>query len=302
MNRRSKHICILLFFSFFYSISYSQVTVKAMVDRTTILVGEPIKVNLEAVVAPGTRISWFNTDTIPHFEFIERGTIDSTQDINGKVYRQQLTITSYDSGYWLLPAFILQSGKKKFRTDTFSINVTYSPADPRQDYHDIKEILEIKKPFDERLYWIIGGIVLILAALIYYFFKKRKKVAPVAIQPVSKLTPYEEAMQALEELRKESPIEPLMVKQYVSRLNDILRQYMRRKYNLSTLEKTNEELIIQLRKTRLENDDFSRLAQALRMSDFVKFAKYVPSINEREEIFNMVKTSINKLEELKKEQ
>lgn len=275
-----------------------QPVVKAGVDRTTILIGEPIKLSLEATIPTGTIFQWFNADSIPHFEIVEKGSIDSSKDINYKIYKQQFTITSFDSGSWKIPSFVLQAGKKKFKTDTIAINVTYSPSDTAKGYHDIKDIIAVKNPANPYIPWIIGAAALLAVLGIIYFLRKEKAAPPKPKEPVSKLSPFEEAMQSLDELKKQQLAQSGQVKQYYTRLNDILRWYVFRKFKISSLEKTNEELILQLRELRLGNQEYTTLVQALRMADFVKFAKYTPSQAEQEETFITIKNSITKLEAL----
>ncbi|HYC27739.1 MAG TPA: hypothetical protein VEB42_02970, partial [Chitinophagaceae bacterium] len=267
--------------------------VKAGVDKTTILIGEQLKLNLEATVPAGTSFTWFRTDTIPHFDIVDKGKPDTSADAGNNIYRQQIIITSFDSGSWTIPAFVLQSGKKKFKTDTLSINVTYSPDDTTKSYHDIKDIMAVENPGNPYIPWIIAAVtVLALAGILYFLMKKKKAPPKPAEKPVSKLSPFEEAMQSLNEVRKED----LQVKQYYTRLNDILRWYVYRKFGFASLEKTNDELVMQLRQTRLSHPDYTTLAQALRMADFVKFAKYTPSPEEQEETFQVIKNSISRLE------
>lgn len=274
----------------------AQVRVKASVDRTTILIGEPIKLNLEAWVPGGTSFKWFNTDTIPHFEIVDPGKQDSARELNENVYRQQLIITSFDSGSWTIPAFVLQAGKKRLKTDTFSIAVTYSPDDTTKGYHDIKDILAVKNPSNPYIPWIIAAVTVLALLGIIYFLRKKKKPVIKPAAPVSKLTPMEEAMQSLNELKKEDLPRKGQAKQYYTRLNDILRWYVFRKFSISSLEKTNDELVMQLKQTRLSHPDYTTLAQALRMADFVKFAKYTPSVEDQEQTFDEIKNSISKLE------
>src|SRR3984893_8725471 len=225
MIRHRLHIIFLSLFLFYYFETFPQTRIKSAVDRTTILVGEPIKFTLEATVPAGSSINWFKTDTIPHFEFLQRGPIDSAQEANVKTYRQQFTITSFDSGYWSIPAFRLQAGKQKLKTDTIAINVTYSPADPNRDYHDIKDIVEVKKPPVNYLYWILWALTLLVAAAAVHYFLKRKKPQKPVQEAVSRLSPFEEAMQSMEELSKQQPGDGTQVKNYFTRLNDILRIY-----------------------------------------------------------------------------
>jgi len=300
MHCRTRNIIVLtlcmLMHVALHAQQQQQVNVKATVDRTTILIGEPIKLNLEATVPTGTSFTWFKTDTIPHFDIIEASSTDSSKDVDLKTYKQQLIITSFDSGYWTIPAFVLQSGKKRFRTDTLAINVTYSPDDTTKSYHDIKDILAVRKPRIPYWYWIAGGVVLLAIAVALYFVLRKKPPAKPVQKPVSKLSPYQEAMESMEALRKEGFPQKNETKQYYTRLNDILRHYVSRKLGISSLEKTNDELVMQLRQTKLSKDDYTLLAQLLRMADFVKFAKYVPSVAEQEETWHSFKNSIGKLE------
>ena len=85
---------------------------------------------------------------------------------------------------------------------------------------------------------------------------------------------------------------------YYTKLNDILRLFVLRKLQMSSLEKTNEELIIQLRYLNISQNLFSRLSSALRMSDFVKFAKYLPDRISNEQNFDIIESSVNLLNEM----
>jgi len=277
----------------------SQVRASAAADRTTILVGEAINLKIEAVIPFDKTVKWPVIDTIPHFEIVSKTELDSSKDAMYKILRQQLIITSYDSGYWAIPSYTLQLGKQRLKTDTIAINVTYSPADPNQPYHDIKEIIPVEKPANYLLYWILGAIT-ILFAVGAYFYLRKKKPKPKPEEKVSKLSPYEEAMEALKELSKQSPVDQPSIKNYFTKLNDILRVYLKRRFSYSTLEKTNEEVILQLRNSKLKGEEFTRLAQALRMNDFIKFAKYTPTEVEKTEVFNQISQSIKSLEELNK--
>ena len=299
MIRNRIHIILLFLFWFYSTGVIAQAKAKSIVDRTTILVGEPINLKMEATVPATGNIKWFTIDTIPHFEIVSRGNIDSVNEAAFKTYKQQLIITSYDSGYWSIPSFTVQAGKLKLKTDTIAINVTYSPADPNQPYHDIKDIIAVKKPPANYLYWVLGAITLLFVIGAYFYLRKKKPIAQ-AEQKVSKLSPYDEAMQALDELTKQQPLDQPDIKNYFTRLNDVFRVYLKRRFNYSTLEKTNEELILQLRKSKLQGEEFTRLAQSLRMNDFIKFAKYLPSEGEKKEVFNEIKQSIKRLEELNK--
>jgi len=61
---------------------------------------------------------------------------------------------------------------------------------------------------------------------------------------------------------------------------------------LITMEKTSEEMIHSLSDLNMNRDDFTNIAAALRMGDFVKFAKYVPGPYENDHNLEIVRSAI----------
>ena len=272
-----------------------QVVARASVNRDQILIGEPIKLTFEVRIPLGQSYSWFSLDSIPHFDIIDKGKTDSTDNIDGKQFHQELTLTSFDSGTVVMAPFILQVNGKSYATDSIPVEVSYAPLDISKDYRDIKEIEEVPKPkWMSWIPWILGIFTVLAIGVIIYLLRKPKKAPPVVQPAQPKLGPYEEALQALEELRKLG-LQNGEVKIYYSRLNDILRVFMFRKLKVATLEKTNEELIVQLRQTPMDKESFNQLVHALQIADFVKFAKYQPDEKDNEKNFTVIETAIKTL-------
>jgi hypothetical protein len=145
---------------------------------------------------------------------VSAGAVDSVEQAGFKTYHQEIILTSYDSGYWSIPSFKFQAAKIKLKTDTVAINVTYSPADPNQPYHDIKDIIAVEPPPRNYIYWILGAVTLIFAVAAYFYLRKKKpKLVPE--EKISKLSPYEEAMQSLDELSRQRPSDPVEVKNHL---------------------------------------------------------------------------------------
>ncbi|OQP58616.1 BatD family protein [Niastella populi] len=272
-----------------------QVLAKASVNRDEILIGEPIKLTFEVRIPMGRSVTWFNLDSIPSFEFIEKGKVDTADNIDGKQYHQELTITSFDSGTVIIPPMTIQVDGKDYATDSIPVEVSYAQLDMSKDYRDIKEIVEVPKPAWMALIpWILGVVTLLAAGVIVYLLRKPKQPvqAPQPVQP--QLSPYEEALQALEDLRKQG-LQNGEVKTYYSRLNDILRVFMFKKLKIATLEKTNEELITQLRQVPMDRESFNQLVRALQVADFVKFARYQPDATDNENNFAVIQSAIKTL-------
>ncbi|HEY4147620.1 MAG TPA: hypothetical protein VGM41_01760, partial [Chitinophagaceae bacterium] len=229
MKRRMPHITSCLFFLLLSFVSFSQtVTVKAAINRNKILIGEPIELKLEATVPTGTDISWFPLDSMTHFEFIEKGKIDTIGTADGRTFRQTLLITSFDSGRWVVPSLPLVSGNKAYLTDSIPVSVAYSNFNPQQDYHDIKDILDVPNPNTGYIDWVLVGLIVLSAAAIVYFLQKQVQVPLQVIvkKAEPKLPPLQEALQSLEELEKRGWAKNGEVKAFHTQLNDIFRRYL----------------------------------------------------------------------------
>lgn len=285
----------LVFVVVLHSFSNAQVYVKVSVDKNAIVIGEPIALTLEAYIPLGQQITWFPLDTMPHFEFLKKSKSDTVESIEGKKITQLLTITSFDSGRWEIPQLELKVSKQSYYTDTLMIDVGFTPFDRDADYRDIKDIIEVNNPDTKYIPWVIAAVILISVAIVIYFLRKRKQVETVKKKDQPNLSPYDEAMLALAELRKKGMPQNGQVKWYYTELNDILRIFVFRKLNIATMEKTNEELILQLRQLNLSKESFSELAQALRMSDYVKFAKYHPGSEDNERNYQVIQSAITTL-------
>jgi BatD DUF11 like domain len=277
-----------------HSILNAQVYVKASVDKNNIVIGQPIALTLEAYIPLGQKITWFPLDTIPHFEFLKKPLTDTVESIEGKKITQIITLTSFDSGQWEIPMLELKVSKQSYYTDTIMIDVGFTPFDREADYRDIKDILEVEHPGTKYIPWVIAAAILLSLGIIVYLLRKRKPAITGKI-PVPKLSPFDEAMRALAELRKKGLPQNGQVKWYYTELNDILRVFVSRQLNIATMERTNEELILQLRQLNLSKDSFTQLAQALRMSDYVKFAKYQPGNADNEKNYQVIHSTIQTL-------
>jgi hypothetical protein len=276
-------------------LSDAQVLARATLDRDSILIGEPLKLSLDLRAPLGQPIDWFALDTIPHFEFIEKGKVDTSDDIDGKAVQQVITLTSFDSGNWVIPPLPVTIAGRTYFTDSIPIKVAWAPFNPEEEYHDIKSITEVGDPAWARFVpWLIALFTILAGAGLWYFLRPKKKEVVVETY-VSPLTPYEEALQALQELRGKRYVQNGQVKIYYSRLNDILRVFVLRKLKIASLEKTNDELIAQLRQLQMDNNTFQQLATALRMADYVKFAKYQPDAEDNEKNLVIIQTAITSL-------
>src|SRR5579875_2349648 len=118
-----KNRFFLLLFLIFFQNSFAQ-TVASIPDKKNILIGEQLHLQLFAEFKNGQHISWFHIDSIPHFEILDKSTIDTLHNENSTTLKQVFTIITWDSGQVKIPPFSLLKSK----TDPIVINVTYSPS------------------------------------------------------------------------------------------------------------------------------------------------------------------------------
>lgn len=271
------------------AMSQGAISVKATVDKQKIVIGEPIELKLEADVPENELIRFFTIDTIPHFEFLSKEKIDTANTSSGTRLSQSMRITSFDSGQWVIPAFYLADSTA---TDSVVVDVGFSPFDPNQPYHDIKDVIDVsvEQPQKQWWWWAAGGGVVLLVLLLYLLLRKKK---PVQVKAAAPVDPFAEAMRELDALQKEKPDG----KQYYSALVNIFRQYVLKRKGIHSLQKTTDDLVLQLKGLSLNKDSFDQLSQALRLSDFVKFAKYIPSAEDDRQAFDTIKRSIQEIEQ-----
>lgn len=280
---------IALFLSGFLA-AQSKTVVKASVDRSQILIGERIQLTLEADIPETQPIRFFQMDSIPHFEFVSLGKIDTSNTGSGTLLSQVIQITSFDSGHWVIP--VLSLGET-VSTDSIPVDVGFSPFDPQQPYHDVKDILEVNPPKEEKsnkLWWYIGGGVLLILLLILLLRKPKKPVVKPVQPPAD---PYKQALEQLERLRREK----LTPKAYYSGLTDVFRVYVEKRKGVHSLQQTTGDLVMQLRSIGMEEGIFKQLSDILQLSDFVKFAKYETSPTDDTRAFETIKKSIEHIEQ-----
>jgi hypothetical protein len=300
-------VVMMICFSFCVQNIFAQTpSVRTIIDKTDILIGEQIQYKVTATIPAGIfKVHWFTVpDSVAHFEVVDRSKIDSSSDNNNTVLEQTITLTSFDSGKWNTPAFAINiepvnnSKAVNLFTDSIAVNVGYAPADTTNQLRDIKTIMEVKVE-DYFWYYVGGGILLLLLLLIllWRYFKKRKKTPDLVFS--GKQSPYDEAMQALEKLKGLNLQNAEEAKQYHIKLAEIFKWYISRKQRTSIMNKTTGDVLVHLADNNLSKEIITDAATALRCGDAVKFAKFLPAAIESEECFEKVKGTINFIQQSK---
>ncbi|MEO7524281.1 MAG: hypothetical protein ABIT58_09315 [Ferruginibacter sp.] len=302
IKNRIYHIFLFIIFCADRNCAAAQ-TVEIKTDKNQILIGERIHYDLQITLpSEGYSIKFGIPDSLPHFETIENGNFDTISTNGATELRRKFVFTSFDSGSWYIPAMPvtlqINNEPKKFMTDSVLINVGYSPADSTGTLRDIKPIMEMKIK-DYFWLYVIGAILtlIIIGFLIYNYYKNRaSKPLPVLH---SALSPYQEAMKELEVISKYELANGAQTKEYHTQLGSIFKRYFSRIVGNNFLNKTTGELLLQMNQQEVSSGVITSMAQILRIADAVKFAKYIPAVQESELSHAELKLAIDGIEKNK---
>lgn len=240
-------------------------------DKQAILIGEPIRLTLTVRSTPGHPLFVVVPDSLPHFEVVSRGKIDTVSDKELLQLQQVVVLTSFDSGHWVIPAFDLPG--TDIVTDSLAVDVGFLPMKPQDQIRDIKDIIPVQVSIPWLLVAISAVILAVLVVLLVRSFRTRKAKTQTA-GAIPPDPPYEEALKALDALV--IPVASADIKPYYTGLDGILKRYLSRAYGWKTSQFTTSDLLIHLQDTVTDRGERSAIAETLRLEDAVKFARFFP--------------------------
>ncbi|GHT79395.1 hypothetical protein FACS189464_4160 [Bacteroidia bacterium] len=279
---------------FVTGVKAQSIQVNAQLDTSTILIGDQIKLLIELEKRNTVRVQFpqWSNELSPHIEIVSVSKLDSVK-ISEELtrYRQELIVTSFDSGQHEVSAirFPYTDGERSdtMRTTSLFLDVLVMPTDSLTDIADIKPIYQLPIGWADILPWlaIIGAVLLGLAIIAFavYVIVRKRQHRPVFGAPKPAEPPHITALRELDKLRNEKLWQQDRIKEYYTRLSDIVRIYIEGRFAVAAMEMTSEEILAGLKKSGFEDNNLvHRLRQMFSLSDLVKFAKTTPLPNENE--------------------
>lgn len=287
MSRPLKYLYLLLACCTLQQLQ-AQVLIKALPDKSHILIGEPLQLTIEVRMPLGSNYQFAMPDSLFHWEYLKKDSLAKQETIDAKQLRQVFVITSYDSGYQQIPRISIKVGGKLYYSDTTGVRVDYAPMDPNADYRDIKPIEEAAAgTIDKKVFWLAGVGAIALIGLLIWLLRRKKVLSTPVEQP--RVDSWEGYLAELEETRSAYQQGKIPVKSYYSRLETTYRHFLEWKKSWKVMEKTNRELLIQSRVLEMPEPMYQALTAALQTGDFVKFAKYQPAPEECEHYYTVLR-------------
>ncbi|HNP21201.1 MAG TPA: hypothetical protein PKM63_00805 [Panacibacter sp.] len=275
--------------------------ITATTDRNKILIGEQVELVVKAEelnARTSTLQSWFSiTDSTGHIQVLKRDAID-TVELNGfTTYIQKITLTSFDSGRWVLPPVTLSLEDKAshntivISSDSIVLNVIPVDVTGLNNYHDIKDIETVEVQPNYTLYAAIVLSVAGLIVLTWLIFRQKKKT-PQLSQPRYAETALAAALKKLRELEAGQLAEKGKAKLYYTGLTNICRDYFLEQLQIYSAQLTSDEIMLKLSVYFRQQRKQTEFYQLLRLADAVKFAKYQPSLDENKNAANIAAESL----------
>jgi hypothetical protein len=284
----------LLLIACFYSKANAQnIQADAKLEQSTIRIGDQTFLNLSVRQPAKAKVAFpqFADTIVSKVQVVRVGKADTIIDKTNPniiTINKSYTITSFDAGAYTLPSFSFTLPNGVIKTDPITLQVATVKVDTTKGVYDVKKPIVVSYTVLDELRddsgWIALAIAVLLAAGGLFWYLKTR---PVKEKPVVKITApivpaHQIAISKLKALKDKKLWQQDEVKEYYIELSEILREYLEKRYEIKTHEKTTDEIFAGLRHIDIRSDSKNTLRSILELSDLVKFAKAKPIPSENE--------------------
>ena len=267
------------------------IIVSAAIDSTAIYIGDQTDMHLSAIMESTEQVALprYGETLIDGIEIVKRTGVDTTVLQDGRVQlNQTLTLTSFSDSLFFIPPQPFVSGEDTLWSDGLSLNVIQPfEIDTTLAITDIKPVQRAPIWWWGIIRWVLLAIGCILLGIGAWYFIKwamhRKKGGELQLAEVEKRPAEEVALEKLDKIKAEKIWQEGKVKEYHTELTDVIREYIGRRYEVKSTEKTSDETLRELKPLMGEQKElFERLRKMLSLADLVKFAKWHTTPDENE--------------------
>lgn len=266
------------------------IVVSASIDSTTLMLGDQTDLHLQVTHDATEQVTMpvFGEQLQDGIEIVDKTIVDTLMLSDGRVQlNQYLTLTSFKDSLFAIDPIAVVRGEDTFWTDPMALNIIQPfEIDTTLAIADIKDIEKAPIWWWGIIRWILLG--LLIAGLCvggYYLWRWLESKRKPAEEPVDPdlLRPADEvALEKLDEIKAQKIWKDGKVKEYQTELTDVVREYIGRRFEVHSTEKTSDETLREM-KPLLEKDLYTRLSKMLQLADLVKFAKWHTTPDENEQ-------------------
>ena len=218
-------------------------------------------------------------------EIVDRSAIDTTALPDGRVQMtQDLTLTSFKDSLFAIQPLYVTSGEDTFWTEPMALNVIQPfEVDSSLAITDIKDIEKAPIWWWGIFRWVLLALGCVLLAVGGYYlwrwYQKHRKPEEETIDPELLRPADEVALEKLDEIKAQKIWKDGKVKEYQTELTDVVREYIGRRFDVHSTEKTSDETLREM-KPKVDKDLYTRLKSMLQLAlitayDFVNETKEV---------------------------
>ena len=263
----------------------------ATLDTNIILIGQQTNLTITNKLSCTEIWPTYYEFLVEGIEIIKASKVDTTDGL----ISQEFIITAWDSGSYYIPPITFSTACK---TEGLLINAETIILQDGAKLKDIKKPIEEQIGWGDIWPWILGVLII---SLIFYFLKKyvfaQKEIVKI-IKPKAIVSSYTTALEQLIKLEKAKIWQAGNIKEYYSRLSEIIRRYTQKRFKFIALELTTDEILEEM-KSILNDVQLNNLRMLLQRSDLAKFAKSKPIDTENVESMVLAKELIYSTKESK---
>ena len=282
------------------------IVVSASIDSTTLMLGDQTDMHLQATIDAQEQLSFPTFDHLlqDEIEIIDRTIVDTiTLDDGRKQLNQYLTTTSFTDSLYTIHPIPFVIGNDTFWSESLALNVIQPfEVDSSLAITDIKDIEKAPIWWWGIFRWVVLVICLIGAGIgVYYLVRwlKSKKQEKEVINPELLRPADEVAIEKLNTIKEQKIWKEGKHKEYHTQLTDVIREYVSRRYEINSTEKTSDETLRALKPMlRDQRELFHRLEKMLQVADLVKFAKWHTTPDENEQGLQTAYDFVNETKEI----
>ena len=265
------------------------IVVSASIDSTMLMLGDQTDLHLSVTHEASEQVQMpvYGEMLQEGIEIVDRSAIDTTALPDGRVQMtQDLTLTSFKDSLFAIQPLYVTSGEDTFWTEPMALNVIQPfEVDSSLAITDIKDIEKAPIWWWGIIRWIllVLGILLLidLAFWLWKWYEKHHQPAEETIDPALLRPADEVALEKLDEIKAQKIWKDGKVKEYQTELTDVVREYIGRRFDVHSTEKTSDETLQEM-KSKVDKDLYTRLKSMLQLADLVKFAKWHTTPDENE--------------------
>lgn len=290
----TKIFLLLFLLAISHNLLAQEVTAEAGFDKAEITIGEKVRYIVTIEAPKDTEIEFPVIDSMLASTGFAIRDFGEEKPINISKDRVRIKhwylLDTYVTGSYNIPAvninYTLPGGEKGSAStkDVFlEVKSVIKEGEKAGDIRDIKGPVDIRYSYKKIIIrgLAILALILILAIGTPLFIRYRHSIKP----PPPPVPPHIIALRELEKIKAEE-----RVKEYYIGVSGIVRHYIENRFNLHAPERTTEEFLSELAGADTLNQTHKGLLRDfLKHCDMVKFARYGPTKDEIDGVYNTAK-------------